>query len=306
MQEELKAFSPIESIEDGSFFVSKEIKSVITRGLRAARHHGLLVLDAEHGVGATIALEVLKQYARTDPDVILADISPYARMSQTMLWHEVLMELGERPAWRWSDWKDAKGNVHQGRNKQLQYKLAEFYTQGKSVLVCVDNALSLPNCIWEMLRVMASVRTKGRAYGPGVVLVANLKDKIARFKPEDIVAESQAPNMARRVSFKLAGLGVDEVSDYVAFQGARDGLQFHPGFLTRLTQALQNAYLVDNGLSRFPGYINAVALDLAEEFHHLGKPITAGAGVTGVTGGPGVTGRRSIPPRAKSKVPANA
>jgi len=286
---ELKAFSPVESIEDGSFFVSKEIKSVIARGLRAARHHQLLVLDAEHGVGASVTLEVLKQYARTDPNVVLADIFPYARMSQTMLWHEVLMELGERPAWRWSDWKDAKGKTHQGRNKQLQYKLAELRAQEKSVLICVDNALSIPHSIWEMLRVMASVRANGRAYGPGIVLVANLKDKTARFKPDDIIAEGKEnlPNMVRRVSFKLAGLDAGEVNDYIAFQGARDGLQFHPGFLARLMQELQNAYLTANGLSRFPGFINAVALDLMEEFHHLGKRIT-----------------QSAPTRAKSKVTA--
>lgn len=273
----MQAFSPVESIEDGSFFVSKEIKAGISRGLRAARHHQLLVLDAEHGVGASIVIEVLKQYARTDPNVVLADITPYARMSQTMLWHEVLMELGERPAWRWSDWKDAKGKTHQGRNKQLQYKLAELRAQGRSVLICIDNALSIPHSIWEMLRVMASVRAKGRAYGPGIVLVANLREKTARFKPDDIIAEGKEnlPNLVRRVSFKLAGLEVDEVNDYIAFQGARDGLQFHPGFLARLMQELQNAYLTANGLSRFPGYVNAIALDLMEEFHHLGKPITA-------------------------------
>lgn len=272
----MKAFSPIEKIERDSFFVSREIKSIIRRGVRAARNHEILVLDAEHGVGATITLEALKLHVRTDPTLVLVELAPHISMSQNTLWHEVLLELGEKPAWRWSDWKDKQGKVRQGRQKQLGYKLGQLSAQGKYVLITVDNALSTPHRIWELLRVMATQCIKGYAYGPGVVLVANLRDRTAFHKPEDIVAEGKenVPNLVRRTSLKMGGLTPTELDPYIRFQAARDGIELHPRFVSDLKRALQNRYLQVNGLSRFPGHINVIALNLLDESHHLGKPIT--------------------------------
>lgn len=278
-----KAFTHVEKIEDGGLFPSSEIKNFIRKGVEAAKEHKFLVADAPAGVGASVALNALKASLLKDSKVLAVELTPYPFTTQQnvtrLLFADVLMKLGELPVYRWLDYVTIKGKKRRGRHSQMKSALNRLYAEGKSVLLLMDNALSQQRYLWQLLYNLAGLTDNGQHYGPGALLVANLTDKVARFKPEEIVEEGKPefPNLARRVSFKLSGLTTAEVDPYIRFQAARDGAAFTNQFKADLLSQLANDYLVACGKHRFPGTINAVGRNLMEEYYKLGKDIYVSA-----------------------------
>lgn len=276
---DLKAFTPVGKLETGKYFRSEDVKLVVHKGLEAASEHAFFVLDAPSGAGATVALNALRQDAKKDPKIILVELGAYPISQRSnlrgLLWKDLIIGMGQKPAYRWGDWIDKKGITKQGRRLQLRDLLFKLYESGKKVLIVMDEALSQPRHIWELLYQASRINVENAKYGPGVVICANLADKIARYKPDYIVEEGKAefPDFARRSSFKLGGLTPDEVTQYIAFQAYRDGKSFDPGFLKELNTNLTNSYLTGSGLHRLPATINAVGRNLMELYHKRGHQI---------------------------------
>jgi len=283
--QELKAFTAVGKLDTpcGGFFVSTDLKNVLRKGIEAAREHKFFVADAQSGAGATLAMNALKAALVKDSRTAIIELSPYPLTSQKgicrMIFSEVLMGLGELPVYRWLDYVTVKGKRRKGRHSQMRDTLTRLYAQGKSVLVLMDNALSQPRYAWQLLYNMAGLNKDNQRYGPGVMITANLHDKVARYKPEEIVVEGKLgfPPMARRVSFALSGLTAAEVAPYLRFQAARDGAAFTTGFLAALKAHLAEPWLVESGKHRFPGTVNAVGRNLMEEYYKLGKDFYASA-----------------------------
>jgi len=285
MTEKYRAFTAIDKISEA--FVSDDVKLVAGKGIEAAKEHKFVVIDAPSGSGGTVALNVLKVTARDRKDTIVVDLGGFPLTSHQglrgRLWTEVLVTLGVKPSYRWSNWKNKAGELVIGRRMQLRDTLVKLYQESKQLLLVMDNALNQPRYLWELLYEMADLNVDGKRYGPGVVICADLADrKRAHYKPERIVNEGKPefPDVARRLSVKLGGLNPkhNEVEVYVRFQAKRDDKAFAPDFIAEFGKALSSSYLEATGMHRLPGTLNAVGRNLMEKRHRLGLPIYQGTG----------------------------
>ncbi len=276
---ELNAFTPVAKLEPGTFFKSKDVDFVIRKGTDAANEHKFQVLDSPIGGGATLALNALRLAAKKDSKMIVIELGSYPRTMRTnlrgLLWKDIIIGLGEKPAWRWGDWVDKKGVTKQGRRLQLRDLLYKLYESGQKVLIILDEALSQPRHIWELLYTASRINIENKKYGPGVVIAADLSDKNAFYKPDYIVEEGKPefPDYARRSSFKLAGLGADEVERFIQFQASRDGGTFTQDFVAEIKAKLSDEYLTSRGLHRLPSTINTVGRNVMELYHNRGHSI---------------------------------
>lgn len=269
----MKAFRSIEKITDTTIFISQDVRTVLREGMAAARHREFLILDSPPGVGTTTALEALKQVARHEKDLVLVELTPNEVVSTPQLWQSLLVGLGAKKVWTWTD-----------RRNALMQKLMDLARSKVSPLIVVDDAVILPPRCWWILKHISSLHREGLRCGAGVVVSAPLnsssmlrkfswKLKIAKDKGSyTIQTLGEVLSSADRIG--LSGLTPDEIKRFIDFQAKRDGVQFAPDFVAEIERALASPSNQAFGTGNRPANINNTAKAIARRRHDLGKPIT--------------------------------